>query len=52
MKIRLFLSLIVWLLTSILTVSHAQSIYKRKLENIQDTNSSTTGKTNYSSYNG
>jgi len=52
MKIRLFLSLIVWLLTSILTVSHAQSIYKRKLENIQDTNSSTTGKTNYSSYYG
>jgi hypothetical protein len=48
----LFLSLIFWLLTSILTVLHAQSIYKRKLENIQDTNSSTTGKTNYSSYNG
>jgi len=52
MKIRLLFTIIALLSIGMSNISKAQSIYKHKLENVQDTNSSTTGKTNYSSYNG
>jgi hypothetical protein len=52
MKIRLLFTIIALLSIGMSNISKAQSIYKHKLENVQDTNSSATGKTNYSSYNG
>jgi hypothetical protein len=52
MKIRLLFTIIALLSIGMSNISKAQSIYKHKLENVQDTNSSAIGKTNYSSYNG
>jgi len=52
MKIRLLFTIIALLSIEMSNISRAQSIYKRKLENVQDTNSSEIGKTNYSSYSG
>jgi hypothetical protein len=46
MKIRLFLAIV---LISITTISNAQSIYKRKLDTIQDT-SITQNKSSYNTY--
>jgi len=48
MKIKLFLAILIILSIGIATVSKAQSIYKRKLENIQNTDPSS----NNSSYSG
>ncbi len=50
--IRLLFTIIALLSIGMSNISKAQSIYKHKLENVQDTNSSAIGKTNYSSYNG
>lgn len=49
MKIRLLFTIIALLSIGILNISKAQSIYKRKLENVQDTNAS-SNKSSYSGY--
>lgn len=49
MKIRLLFTIIALLSIGILNISKAQSIYKRKLENVQDSNTS-SNKSSYSGY--